>query len=246
MMVEDTIDCDAIASRVEPVLRSLSLRPEMEDFIHDMAVMLVWNGPTGEPPPAKTRGDKAAIRELDRLVKQIEAVQASVGDLSKEAGAALAADWRYPLTTDEEESHQDYTVLGSPIGRIILEGFKIHAIRAKARLEAKHVKARAGRTIDVPLGTLSVLAMLIYETLTGKRATVTVDPTKRGNPRSGEFLDFLAALFNVMEIKASPQAQAVAAIRGSRPTDRPGGIYAMMFEEILSRKGRQKTAPKLL
>ncbi len=80
-------------------------------------------------------------------------------------------------------------------------------------IKAKPVKATVGRSRKEVAAKVADNAIVVYEELTGKRATYTTDTAT--SRRSGDFPDFLAEVFKTLGIDASAGAQAVEAVRRS-------------------------------
>jgi prefoldin subunit 5 len=176
-----------LRERVEAVMRQLPVLEASENRIRALASEV---GFAARGDYAVSRGDKAAIRALDTLIKELEKVRETLNTLPLEAENALEKTGGYSFAEG-----------------MTLENFaRVNA--AKEALEAKPVEKRAGRPeLRLP-AEVAREALHAYEVLTGKWAGVTTDAYKEGYPRSGEFLVFLTEIFEVLEITASPVSQA--------------------------------------
>jgi hypothetical protein len=187
-----------LRERVEAVMRQLSVLEASEGRVSDLSLDVVI---AARGDYAVSRGDKAAIRALDTLIKELEKVRETLNTLPLEAEDALEKTGGYSFAEG-----------------MTLENFaRVNA--AKEALEAKPVEKRAGRPeLRLP-AEVAREALHAYEVLTGKWAGVTTDTYKEGYPRSGEFLVFLTEIFEVLEITASPASQAkkVVADEAARP-----------------------------
>lgn len=77
-----------------------------------------------------------------------------------------------------------------------------------------------GRKPDCLARGVSRILAFDYAELTGKRPTVTTDPYLAGHPAGGEFLEFVAAVFSALGIKASPETWARSAAQAWREANK--------------------------
>lgn len=81
--------------------------------------------------------------------------------------------------------------------------------QALARLRSEkpsYPKPRKGRPEKLAAAEIGREVMEVFRDFTGKYPSKTVDPYIPGNPASGKILKFLSALFEILEIHASPES----------------------------------------
>jgi hypothetical protein len=221
--------------KVASILRSLPLKHGAEHHISVAAALVVgWSRfPQGRP----TRGDKAAIRELAKVARHLRDTLSVLEDLSVEASYELG---KVPIDIN-------YVLLHSLRPRDLpklISDLEKRVLLAKELLEVKPTKRSARRPKDLAAWFTTVALLGFYEEFTGKKATVTVDPTKERNTRGGRFVDLVSEVFKVLGLRASPSSQADAATKGDC------WRFDMDFDDLVnlltkreSRKGMDEPAP---
>lgn len=208
-------------AKIADILQRLPAKPFSDEELQYAARILVHVA--GLPKGRIPRGDSAAIRELDELANSLTLVQSSLDSLSAEASVAL----------------------GQPRDMLqVIAGMKGQVASARELIKARPNRRHAHRPKDLRAYFTTVALLAFYEEFTGKRASTTVHPIKRGHPRSGEFVRFVTEAFQALGISASPKAQAAAVVK------RDGSRFGMEFDEIVSiltaarvRKGLPKKSP---
>ena len=214
-----------LVQRMEAIVRKLPISPEKEELASDAAELVVTSAYINEEHPP--RGDKAAISSLGKLAKHFQAIVSCLQDLPQEAFQALFDE------LDNSEIGFDYE------HRILaLVALRDATVAAKARLEAKTTKKKGGAPTKYRAANVAQIALGCYEALTSSSAGVTVHSIATGHPRSGEFLEFLTDVFDVLGIRASPSSQASQAI-AKRSIDGKAFMATLSFVR-LSRKAWAK------
>jgi hypothetical protein len=194
---EDEIE--DILQQMEAAIRKLPILPDKEPFVPEAAALVATSAyfcMDALPP----RGDAAAIRELDKLAKHLAATIDCLNNFPEEAFQALR---------DEPDGLEADLEFGDEIMALTL--FRRRALLAKARLEAKPVKKGGGRRPDYKAADVAERALGCFEALTSKPAGVSTNPWT--SERGGPYLRFLTDVFNVLGMKASPEAQAKRAVQ---------------------------------
>ena len=186
--------------RIAAAIRKQSILPDMEPLVPQAAALVAASADLRlYDLQHRPRGDKKAIRQLDKWARNLKTTRDGFEGLSQEAFRALC---EVPPGPE----------IGFDIGEwpltAILAGLREQALLAKANLKSKPVKKRAGAPPHHRAAEVANRALGCYEALTGKPAGVTVDPYRDKNLRTGEFLDFLTDVFFVLGIRASPEYQA--------------------------------------
>ncbi|TIN77485.1 hypothetical protein [Mesorhizobium sp.] len=143
-------------------------------------------------------GSNKARASLEELEKHLTCVIADLGGLPLEAHSALqevtdASGVKHPFWFQEQATAM------------------LKAVQA-AREAIPISKERSGRPRMKGAEKFSMLALRVYEDLTGKPASRTVDTYDMGNIAGGPFVQFLRDLFEALEIDASADNQARDAI----------------------------------
>lgn len=209
-------------AKIADILQRLQAKPFSDEELQYAARILVHVA--GLPKGRTPRGDSAAIRELGELANSLTLVQSSLDCLSAEASVAL----------------------GQPRDMLqVIAGMKSQVASARELIKARPNRRHAHRPKDLRAYFTTVALLSFYEEFTGRRASMTVDPIKRGHPRSGEFLGLVTEAFQALEISARPAAQVAAAIKRDC-----SHLFDMEFEELVSiltaretRKGQPRKSP---
>ena len=189
-----------LCQRMEAAIRKLPILPDKEPLVPKAAALVTASADLRlYDLQHRPRGDKKAIRQLDKLARNLKTPRIVLKASRKR---------RFERFCDEPPGPEvGLDIADIPVGAI-LAGLREQALLAKAHLEAKPVKKRAGAPPDHRAAEVANRALGCYEALTGKLAGVTVDPHRDKNLRTGEFLDFLTDVFFVLGISASPEYQA--------------------------------------
>ncbi|MCP2679263.1 hypothetical protein NHF45_06945 [Maricaulaceae bacterium NA33B04] len=175
---------------VKGVIRTLTgageLNTERLNYFANLIGEAIDTGEAEEQPWSQAAGRERSEKQLDDIIKIITNLLDAVDQLNRPAVDALAAEGEHPNQFR---------------GR--LRDFRLAACDARTMLEnAPPVK---GAPKKHQAEAISLVAKEIYEEVTGKPVGHTVNPD--GGERTGPFIDFLNALYNVCSIKASAQAQ---------------------------------------
>lgn len=186
------------SERVEAVLRRLPVLPDREATIAKEALRLAITSisKTNDLPRAQETGTRKAVSELVTLAKAARRLRKIARKMHRTSLAQLEAipDAPPPLLL----AH-DMAMLSTACETAV------DTLRAQ-----QHVTAPKGRPIKNGAAIVTREAISAYQRLTGKVATITVNPDNHVS--HAPFLDFLSELFEALDIDASAESQARAAL----------------------------------
>jgi hypothetical protein len=197
-----SVDPSEIRRALKEECRRLPLQAGAEDRIPAIvdaltAIAVSGRGKPGSPPPAfLSVGRKACERELTEL-----------------ATAARG------LITALERLHEPTILALAAVGdvRLGLPETLRTIVQQAERADVSFVPLRAGlgRRPDLRVGAVGRIVGHAYLTLTGKRPTFTSDP--QTSARSGEWLQFLKAVFRVLGLDGAGDRLALEVARHMKP-----------------------------
>jgi hypothetical protein len=145
---------------------------------------------------------KAAAKDLTALAKHYASLADVVSQLEKSAAGQLALE--------------ELAVVGLLDPDELLASFRAHLADLQVKANQAEIASRAfepnqrGRPIKQLASIVATRAAAAFEDITGRRATTSVDP--RTGKRSGTFITFLAEVYDILDVNASPEAMAVKAL----------------------------------
>jgi hypothetical protein len=197
-----SVDPSEIRRALKEECRRLPLQAGAEDRIPAIvdaltAIAVSGRGKPGSPPPAfLSVGRKACERELTELATAARGLITALERLHEPTILALAAVGDVRLGLPET-----------------LRTIVRHAERADVSFVP--LRAGLGRRPDLRADDVGRIVGHAYLTLTGKRPTFTTDP--RTSARSGEWLQFLKAVFRVLGLDGAGDRLALEVARHMKP-----------------------------
>lgn len=150
-------------------------------------------------------GSAKALRMLEKLERDLVSVAETVRSLPGEAYMAVEA--------------ASSTIGARGAEHPMLFQDAVDAMLAAVRIarETNPIDAsRPGRPAKRGAAGVAEVALVVFEGLTGQRATITVDAHAIGNPSSGPYLDLVRSLFKAFDIEASAATHAREATRKAK------------------------------
>ncbi len=194
------------ADRVGAAIAALPVLEEERWRIPGALEMMLAAGtlmPANDRPNLREAGVTKARRQLASLDSLATEMVDLLADISAEAGDAL----------DRE--------LGS--GRSFVhfrDSLDATAAAVRRALISVQGNTGVGRPAKRGAAGIADVALIVYEGLTGEKATVTVRADREGNPAGGKFLTFLESLFSALKIAASAETHAKGAIAKAKSSSK--------------------------
>lgn len=218
------------AKRVAAVLSRLPARPEIDaQAIEEIAGVIVSAyaiGAASEAPYLRSGGSAKAQKDLKQLLRKLVETHNLINSMPTEAHDALHAEIELAqLHRDENRAAGRFRRIDEvrPAHLLATEvhGFALAVSRAIERVADGPQAPAMGAAKKSTAFLVADQGLWAFEEITGTRATITVDSMKSGNPASGNWISFLADLFDALQIKASAQSQARAAIDAKKGRQKP-------------------------
>jgi hypothetical protein len=213
-----------VKEKVVPILERLPVLDAQRqhlDWNADMIVMAFVVSRTGDIPRRQLGGTAKAQRMLAKLRDSLNEVAICINTMPLEAHEAL--DKQIAIARDrckENEARGMYSWRDRVYNQLIFDDLALTMARCSeaARLSIAEcpVQTSARKPRKNAAAAVTRRARDAYELLTGKRATVSTDAMQDGHPASGQFLELISELFEVLGIRASAEAQVRAALKEKR------------------------------
>lgn len=202
-----------VEDKIRPVLQSLQVLPERADILDVQAgrlaiVYALYR--TQDTPGRRRAGIPKASRELVALANDLVAVHNRITELPLEARNALE---RQVQRTRERRLANEAAGIHQRRDHVAAADiFAIESLAlANAAMEAERDLVATAETAPTPsrpkkhaAARVAEEAAQVFERLTGRAATVADNYGQSGGP----FLQFVSALFEALDIQASPTSQA--------------------------------------
>jgi len=195
---------NTVEQRLETAMRALPPKPGAEALIPEIVIGLTvvrhmgWQN-DNRRNWGRTVSNKTAAKELRDMAKTIATLVQQYRGLHKNALDALNSR---PLSRPDR-----HIALAEDILREVYSS--AHAAAGELE-QAPQTEAEKGRARKHGSAWTADAAYYAYESLTGRPPTIIVDPLTA--KASGPFMTFLAAVFEALQIRASVESAARAAI----------------------------------
>ncbi len=219
---------DPVENRIAKQVRVVALLeehfPDIDaNLVAETAERLMTGYTAAQWLHSQSAGNRAPSTDQEALrkaAKHLEKVAAELANLNAAGNEALYHYAQEVVTKDLGltspcllEGENAKTVIAGQIGSIAKRLVSVAATlepTTKTPLEGlgglKPEAKKPGRPEKLAAAQIGREAMEVFRDFTGKYPSKTVNPYMRGNPASGKILEFLSALFEILEIHASPEA----------------------------------------
>jgi hypothetical protein len=172
--------------------------------------------------PYTKRPRRTTPESLEKLARRLRVVEKDLSELPERAGDLIQNAYDRDDPADRS-GPPDLWYLRDEIARVARLAEKAH--RAVKSGPAPGMPQKPKKTAA---RAIAARAVIVYEALTGKKATRSVHAYVDGQPEYGPFVDFLNDLFEALEVEASAENYAKEAIAG-RKTPGPDTLPRRLF-----------------
>lgn len=192
---------DGTTTEIEAAFRKLQILQENEWHLMPIirTLSFIPRGETGTPPHKFSEvGRKAAQTEINSVSDAAETLKIAIDNLSQTSIVALANQGLLQII-----HHRTLSDLLA----------KVFAVARQTNLDSvPETQGRGRPRNNLARGVASILASN-YATLTGKNPTVSTRSNGAQDVPYGPFFDLVTDIFKVLEINASAEAAARAAVK---------------------------------